>query len=616
MRIATVSLCLAGVAQAALPLTENACQCTQSCDYHPVDILEAGDKYCKVGPECSERDTDQEDKCGQGWASGALNDIVAFVSSLFSDATATAAKVEHWAKENVQDIPIDFVTSNINGWNSDVLTKLAASQWANIDYDKIKNWAQDKLDTIPVDNVHQWTSTQLDALGDKALNLAKEQFGALDAAWIQAQLESLDASFFAKLSAEQLKTLSAQAIKTIKKEQWGNIDTAAIADWVEDQVALIPLDALKDFTIDQLKDLPVDAVALLGQTQLNAIPWDKIGQLGQSQWDQIEVGKLAGLGWEQLQQAPWQRLAALSQEEWGNIPVGQLMMLAGDQIDKLDAATLGGFAQDYWNQVPMYHIVKFTAEQLQAAGVQGIVADKLALFSQAQWDAVSIDQLIALSTDQLQAIDFEALASWTQEKWNSIPVNKLVLLTGRQIKSIPAGVVANWTQEQWEKVPVHEYIMFKGSQLNDRAVLAKLSVEALARFAQTGELDYTLLEDGIKDQVVEMVLKAAGVNELADAYRLGTTLIANEASWEEAANLLRQRLLELETANATPGSESEQQMRAERVQEAKAAEVQAYNVLVESGYKEERQEEGVSNAASYATLPSSVVLIAMAIMLV
>jgi hypothetical protein len=360
--------------------------------------------------------------------------------------------------------------------------------------------------------------------------------------------------------------------------------------WGKEKIAMISTLDMQAFTKDQLSKIPTEKMGDFVLVQLKSIPWDKIGTFSKEQWDKVPVDTIALLGWEQLQQVDYGTLAAWTKEQWVKIPVDKLVKLSGDQISKISPDQVAEWSQLYWNQVPVYHVVKFAAELFAETGIlPNLDAEKIALMSAEQWAKVPIAELSKLTVKQLKAIDYDALASWSQDKWDAIPVDKLVLLTGKQIRAIPATTVAAWTKEQWLKVPIKELVMLKGEQINNKATLAKLTIDMLVNLNQ-GELDTSLLEAEVRRQLEE-ALKARANNAVDQ-----TKLVGDIIKYYDAKKNVADANLKVESAKADPAATPAQVQAAEMdASSAKIAESNAMTTLAQQGYTVDAQQASTAS---------------------
>lgn len=429
------------------------------------------------------------------------------------------------------------------------------------------------------EDVGKITNAELTNLKESKLleQLSQTQFGSVRASWVADNFADLDEKEINLVTAEQIESVSADVARKLTTAQWNTLDMSKIEKWAKDVIAEIPVE---DFVEGQLSQIPVDRITDLTLEQIKSIKWDQIGEMTNSQWDKLPMDKLGEMGWEQLQQAPLERWEKVSIDAIKNLPVDKLFRLTGEQIAKIKPEVLGEAGQKFWDDVPIYQLAHLTTAQLTKLGVENLDEDKLAKLTDDQWENMPVKELVGLGAKGLKAVNLNTLANLEQDGWDMIPFDSIPTgIAGKKIQSIPPANVGKWTKENWKQIPVKELMMFSGEQLNNKATLAKLSIDALAQYARSGNLDTDKLSADVKKQLDKRM------EEVGTHMKDGLGLVKNIADYEilkadtEKASV---KLAALKNEVSTPKAKIDDAQK--ELEEAKSEEYATALMLVSAGY--------------------------------
>jgi len=377
-----------------------------------------------------------------------------------------------------------------------------------------------------------------------------------------------------------------------------------------------------DFTKQSLQDLTPDEWAKISLEQIKSLTWEKIGEMTGDQWDKLSFEKRAAMGWEQLQQSPSDMWEKVSTDVIGQFDVDKLFKLTGEQFAKIPADAVGKKFQDVISKIPIHILEDLTVPQLTALGLENFDADQLASLTKKQWAGLQ-DKIVNLGAKGLKAVDYDSLAALAEDTWNKIPFEDIKAgIVGEKIRSIPTAITAEWDQKEWDSFPVKEYIMFSGEQLSTTAALEYLSVDNLAQYARSGNLDLDLLTVESKAQFKTHIDQLmTRIEEMGMTYKQyvaeGKTVVDNVKAYDKRQGEVDEAEANLE-ALRNDISTSQADIRAAEVtlQQAEVLEHSTGQKLVSAGYLSAEDLRNADNSPASRAAPAVLAFVAMAIALV
>jgi len=333
------------------------------------------------------------------------------------------------------------------------------------------------------------------------------------------------------------------------------------------------------------------------------------------QWEKLPSETLAGMNWTQLQQSPPDMWKQVNADAIENFEVDKLVKLTGEQFAKIPVDAMMKMAKEFENKIPIHILDHLTVPQLDALGLENFDADQLASLTDEQWRDFPIEKLVSLGVEGLKAVDYDYLATLGQEDWKQISFKDIKTgIAGKKIQSIPAATTAEWTDDEWGEIPVREFIMFSGEQLT-AAALAKLSVDALAQYARSGNLEMDDLSEEIKAQLMTRI-EEMGMT-LSEYVTEGEKVVQNVIDYDRLQGEVVKAVANLEALKNVIGTPQDDITAAETaLQQAEVNEYSTVKELVSAGYLSAENLKNADDSPASRAAPAVLAFVAMVIALV